>query len=147
MTSTLTAAPSLEVLRSFADLEPYFTQLDAGEPANWIVSGALFHESESELVIQFAVAVLSEVLGAELSDGEELSDLAIVEMLDPAKGFPAAETRHIAALLALSIPATSAKERRDNAYLASYLTDDPNIGLAVSINEMRAAQGLGPTGW
>lgn len=142
---------SLAALRGVAFLEPYFKMLDAGEPAAWNVSEILFSEaqdaSKRETAREFAIAVLRERCGAELTDEDELTELGLIEMLDPAKGFPPQELRYKAALLVLATPTASDGDALDNIYLAHYLTDEPNIGLAVSMNDIRAQHGLEPTGW
>lgn len=138
---------SLEALRDIEVLRPYFDQLDAGEPAHGTASQALFFDGERGEAIEFAQAVLRERCDVELTGEDELTELALIEMLDPAKGFPPLEVRCRAALLVLAWPTATAEERRNNAYLANYLTDEPNIGLAVAMNDLRARYGLEPTGW
>ncbi|NTU85954.1 MAG: hypothetical protein HGA45_42605 [Chloroflexales bacterium] len=138
---------SLETLRAVEALAPYFLMVDAGEPVAWAISQALYFDGEQPVMVEFAVALLRERLDVTLEDGEELSELALVELLDPAKGFPPIELRAKAALMLLAMPAASDEDRRNNAYFASYLTDDPSIGLAVSMNDLRAKFGLEPTGW
>ncbi|NTU84762.1 MAG: hypothetical protein HGA45_36260 [Chloroflexales bacterium] len=150
----MTTQPTIATHRSLAELAAlgraflagYFTCLD-GEPAEWIASQALFFDGEHEETREFAEAVIRERLGVSLEDGEELSELALVELLDPAKGFPPIELRAKAALMLLAMPAERDGDLRNNAYFASYLLDEPNIGLAVSMNDLRAKFGLEPTGW
>ncbi|MBX0329094.1 hypothetical protein K2Z83_15560 [Oscillochloris sp. ZM17-4] len=146
-TTTLHEAETLETLRQFADLEGCFDLLDEHpNAAPAAAHEALFHDG-SELAVRFAIAVIRERMGVELRADEELSEMAIIEILDPAKGYPTLETRAYAALIALALPGPD-EERRNNAYFASYLLRyDPGIGLAVSLNAMRASHGLGPTGW
>lgn len=93
---------------------------------------ALYLDGALPVVRKFAQAVLQERLDA---------------TLDPAKGFPPVEVRARAALIVLAMLVATDDEARNNAYLASYLTDEPNIGLAVSINGIRATFGLEATGW
>ena len=137
---------SLEILREFADLERYVDLLDE-EGADHAISLALFYAGDDALVVEFAQAVLQERMDITLDPQTELSEMGLIELLDPAKGYPPIEVRARAALVALSIPTADAKAQRDLAYLASYLTDTPNSGLAVSMNDLRTRHGLDATGW
>ena len=138
---------SLEILREFADLERYFDLLDAFEGADHAIAQALFSAGDDALIVEFAQAMVQERMHITLDPETELSEMGLIELLDPAKGYPTIELRAQAALLLLAIPTTDAKALRDHTYLASYLTDGPNIGLAVAMNHLRSRYGLGPTGW
>jgi hypothetical protein len=153
MTPTIDTHPltnrSLDALRDQGHeaLASYFTSLDAGEPIDVLASQALFFDGELPEAREFAIALIRERLNVTLEPGEELSEMALIEMLDPAKSFPPFELRAKAALMVLAMPVESDKDARDNAYLANYLLDEPNIGLAVSMNDLRAKFDLEPTGW
>jgi hypothetical protein len=152
MTTTTTQPTSttdlnLETLRAVADLEPFFEQLDTDDDPELFLSQALFFGQASEAAVAFVLAVLTEKLGVTLEPDEELSELSIIEHIDPAKGYPPFETRCYAALIALRMPHATDELRRNYGYLASYLLDEPNIGLSEVLGAMRAEHGLPHQGW